>query len=97
MTTDCVCAPKRLMSILSVSETFRRWHDGKKWLVIDFSIGQNGFNEKSNNVICIFQEFGEVEVKLLEQRSHVLMSRCWGDNDDESIFSASTIAALQQK
>lgn len=53
------------MSILSVSETFRRWHDGKEWLVIDFSIGQNGLNQKSRDAICIFEEFGEAGAGLL--------------------------------
>lgn len=65
MTTDLVCAPGKLMSILSVSQTFRRRHDGKEWLVIDFSIGQNGLNEKSKDVICILEKFGEAEVGRL--------------------------------
>lgn len=54
------------MSILSISETFRRRHDGKEGLFIDFSIGQNGLNEKSKDVICIFEEFGEAEVGRLQ-------------------------------
>lgn len=66
MTTDLVCAPGKLMSILSFSETFRRQRDGKEWLVIDFSIGQNGLNEKAKDVICIFEKFGEAEVGRLQ-------------------------------
>lgn len=66
MTTDLVCAPGKVMSILSVSETFRRRRDGKEWLVIDFSIGQIRLNEKSKDVICIFEEFGEAEVGWLQ-------------------------------
>lgn len=66
MTTDLVCAPGKVMSILSVSETFRRRRDGKEWLVIDFSIGQIRLNEKSKDVICIFEEFGEAEVGRLQ-------------------------------
>lgn len=64
--SDFVCAPGKLMSILSVSETFRHRHDGKECLVIDFSIGQNGLNEKSKDVICIFEVFGEAEVGQLQ-------------------------------
>lgn len=94
------------MSILSVSETFRHRHDGKECLVIDFSIGQNGLNEKPKDVICIFEVFGEAEVGqlqwfvLLEQRNkeHAsCMSRCWGDNNDESLFSAFSLGSVAYK
>lgn len=37
----------------------------EEWLVIDFSIGQNRFNEKSEDVICIFEVFEEAEGGLM--------------------------------
>lgn len=54
----------------------------EEWLVIDFSIGQNRFNEKSQDVICIFELFEEAEGGLMavvcidrikEQRGSVVL------------------------
>lgn len=107
MTTDLVCAPGKLMSILFVSETFRPRRGGKEWLVIDFSIGQNGLNEKSKDVICMFEEVWRsrswvAAVVCVDQTkkhiTHVFMSWCWGNNDDESLFNeCEFITVLQHK